>query len=283
MFGSRLLRPAQRLTITIALVVGVGHPLSAQWFKYPTPGVPRTAAGLPDGNAPAPRTPDGKPDLSGIWLADNPLPCPDLLRDGNDCVEKTPLSREAAYIGASLRDGLPFQPWAAALAKNRAENLGKDDPHVRCLPTNIPRGYTLPHLQRVIQLPGYIAMLNEYNASYRQIFTDGRPLPDDPQPGWNGYSSARWDGDVLLVQTIGFRDDLWLDMRGTPMTGGAKLTERLRRPNFGTLLIDLTVDDPKAYTRPWTVTLKQSIVVDTELLDEICLENEKSLQHMVGK
>jgi hypothetical protein len=113
---------------------------------------------------------------------------------------------------------------------------------------------------------------------YRQIFTDGRPLPEDPNPSWNGYSTGTWDGDTLVVQTVGFRDGLWLDMGGNPLTDAARLTERIRRPNYGTLEVQVTVDDKKAYTRPWTVTMNQMIVLDTELIDEFCLENEKSSQ-----
>jgi hypothetical protein len=134
-----------------------------------------------------------------------------------------------------------------------------------------------------VQVPGLIVMLHEFNASYRQIFTDGRPLPVDPQPSWNGYSSGRWEGNTFVVETNGLRDDLWLDMSGNPMTDAARVTERIRRPTFGRLEVEFTVDDPKAYTRPWTVLLKQSIVVDTDLIDEICLENERSTRHMVGK
>ena len=126
-------------------------------------------------------------------------------------------------------------------------------------------------------------MLNEVNAQYRQIFTDGRPLPEDPQPAWNGYSTATWDGDTLVIQTAGFRDDLWLDMMGSPLTDAARVTERMRRPAFGRMEIDVTVDDAKAYTKPWTVTLKQVLVVDTEMIDEFCLENERSSQRMLGK
>jgi hypothetical protein len=126
-------------------------------------------------------------------------------------------------------------------------------------------------------------MIDELNAGYRQVFTDGRPLPADPQPSWNGYSSGKWVGDTLVVDSIGFRDGLWLDISGSPMTDAAKVRERIRRPDYGHLEIEVTVDDLKAYTRPWTVTLKQAIVIDTELVDEICLENEKSVQRMVGK
>ena len=118
-------------------------------------------------------------------------------------------------------------------------------------------------------------MLHEFNASYRQIFTDGRPLPADPQPSWNGYSSGRWDGDTLVVQTNGFRDDLWLDMSGSPLTSAAKVTERFRRVNYGRLDIDVTVDDPKAYTKPWSVTIEMAVQVDTQMLEEICMDNER--------
>ena len=271
----------------VFVLVGLGASsatLSAQWVKHPTAGVPRTGSGAPNVNAPTPRARDGKPDLSGMWRPGNPLPCPPEIssKDG-DCIEKDPLSGWAVNIGMGLAGGLPYQPWAADLVKQRSSDFSKDDPHARCLPANVPRGYTLPHITKVVQVPGLLVMLNEFNASYRQIFTDGRPLPVDPQPSWNGYSSGRWQGDTLVVGTAGFRDDLWLDMSGSPMTGAAKMTERLRRPNYGTLEIELTVDDPKAYTRPWTVLLKQTIALDTELLDEICLENERSVQHMVGK
>lgn len=272
-----------RIVAVATALAMLSAPASAQWFRIRTPGVPRLASGAVDLKAPTPRTADGHPDFSGVWIADNPLPCPPLLRDGNDCLEKMPLSREAYNIAATLAGGLPYQPWAAALAKQRTIDNAKDDPHVRCLPSNPPRSWALPHYQKILQLPGLLALLSEFNASYRQIFTDGRALPVDPQPSWTGYSVGRWDGDALVVNTMGFRDDLWLDMNGNPMTGAAKVTERIRRPNFGTIEIDFTLDDPKAYTKPWTVVLKQSIVVDSELVDEICLENEKSLQHLVGK
>jgi hypothetical protein len=258
-------------------------PLPAQWFHYPTPGVPRLANGKPDLNAPAPKTTDGKPDLSGVWLISNALPCPKDLRDGDNCIEKIPLSHEAVDFGSSIPGGLPYQPWAAALVKQRVADLSKDDPHARCMPPNFPRAFAFPHHQKIIQVRGLLVILDEFNASYRQIFTDARPFPEDPQPSWNGYSSGKWDGETLVVHSIGFRDDLWLDMRGNPMTSAAKVTERFRRPTYGSLEIEVTVDDPKAYTKPWTVTLKQALQVDTELADEICLENEQSVRHMTGK
>jgi hypothetical protein len=144
----------------------------------------------------------------------------------------------------------------------------------------LPRTWGMPHLTKAIHTPRLLVLLYEVNAMYRQIFIDGRPLLVDPNPSWNGYSTATWDRDTLVIQTTGFRDDLWIDMNGAPLTGAGKMTERLRRPNYGTLEVEITVDDPKAYTRPWTVSIKEGLEVDTELIDEICLENEKSWQHM---
>jgi len=265
---------------TWAVAFALSAPLSAQWFHYPTAGVPRTSAGAPDLNARAPRA-GGKPDFSGMWIARNAMPCPPVLRgDDGECAEKTGLSFQAANIASDLPGGLPYQPWAAELVKKRKAAFAKDDPHAQCLPANFPRAYGLPHMQKFVQTPGLLVILDEYNAEYRQIFTDGRPLPVDPQPAWSGYSSGKWEGDTLVVKTTGFRDGLWLDLAGDPMTDAATMTERFRRPNYGRLEIEITVDDPKAYTKPWTVTFKQSIVLDTELVDEICLENEKSVRHL---
>jgi hypothetical protein len=156
-----------------------------------------------------------------------------------------------------------------------AQSPSQLDPHLRCLPPNFPRAWALPQYKKIVQTPGLMLVLNEFNASYRQIFTDGRPLPADPQPSWNGYSTGKWDGDTLVVETIGFRDDLWLDMSGSPLTEAARVTERFQRVNYGTLKLEVTVNDAKAYTKSWTVQMDQSIVLNTEMMDEICLENEK--------
>jgi len=185
-----------------------------------------------------------------------------------------------ANIGVDLPGGLPYQPWLVPIVKQRTENLAKDDPHIRCLPDNFIRAYGMPHLLRFVHTPGLLVVLNELNAGYRLVYTDARPLPKDPNPTLQGYSSAKWSGDTLVVDSIGFRDDTWIDWNGSVLTQSAKVREQIRRPDFGHLEIQITVDDPKAYTRPWTVTLRQRIVVDTELIDEMCLENEQSLQHM---
>ena len=268
---------AASVAIAGGIAVLLSTTMTAQWFDYPTPRVPRTRSGAVNREAPTPRTREGKPDFSGIWLADNHLPCPPLLRDGTECLEKTPLSAWAYHIDAGLDGGLPYQAWAAAAVKQRSADNSKDDPHVSCMPSNPPRMWTLPHYVRLVQTTGLLTMLNEYNSAYRLIYVDGRPLPVDPQPSWNGYSTARWEGDALVVRTNGLRDDLWLDMAGNPMTSAATLTERIRRPNYGTLDIEFTVDDSKAYTRPWTVHIRQAIVVDSDLIEEVCLEGVKPL------
>ena len=266
------------MTYAFALFVTALFPGLAfgQWITYPTPGVPRTADGKPNLSAPAPRTADNKPDLSGIWGWEDNRPCPP---DG--CPDQK-VGQEFIDIGWSLKGGLPFQPWAADLKKTRGAD-NKLDPQTRCLPRGSVRVLTDGLYKKFVQVPGLLLILSERNASYRQIFTDGRPLPDDPNPSWNGYSSGKWDGDTMVVRTTGFLDGSWLDAGGSPLTEAATVTERFRRVNFGKLEIEVTVDDPRAYTRPWTIKLTQPIVVDTDLLDYICLENEKDVSHMVGK
>jgi hypothetical protein len=222
--------------------------------------------------------PDGKPDLSGIWT----MMCP-TAKGPVMCLPETYVSREFANIGQGLDGGLPFQQWAADAVKARRSENGRDDPFTHCLPGTPARIHTVPFLRKFVQTPGLLLLLSEANASYRQIFIDGRPLPEDPNPSWNGYSTGHWEGDTLVVETSGFRDEQWLDRWGSPLTDKAKMTERFRRVNFGTLEIELTVDDSKAYTMPWTVRLSQSIALNTELLDWICLENEKDWSHLVGR
>lgn len=268
------------VVLALAAAVGLSTTVIAQYLRYPTPGVPTTADGKPNLAAPAPRTPDGKPDFSGIWLTGNPLCAGGLDPVSLTCGSELPMGREGINFGASLPGSLPYQPWLAALTKKRTAEDAKDDPHVKCLPDTFLRAYSLPHLLKFVQTPGLLVMLNEMNAGYRQVFLDNRPLPEDPVPSWQGYSSARWEGDTLVINSNGFRDDIWIDWNGSVINEGAKVQERIRRPDYGHLEIEVTVDDPKAYTRPWTVTLRQQIALNTELVDEICLENERSLQRM---
>ena len=248
----------------------------AQWLHYPTAGIPRTKDGEPNLTAPAPKTPDGKPDLSGVWEVLHNRPCPPA-----GCDDMW-IPQEFIDIGWSLKGGLPYQPWAKEIVERTRGNRSKD-PNSKCLPTGIVRMYTTPLFRKIVQTPGLLLILTEREVSYRQIFTDGRPLPVDPQPSWVGYSSGRWEGDTLVIQTTGFRDGLWLDANGSPLTESGKITERIQRVNFGKLEIEITVDDPKAYTSPWTVKLTQLLAPDTDLLDYYCVENEKDGPHLVGK
>jgi hypothetical protein len=294
------LRRRQRYeaVVTVGLVILSSGHLPAQWIKYPTAGVPRKADGSVNMPAPTPRMTDGKPDFSGIWTTAEPnILRPGVLsspveraasngpRSSNDAESpgdpgRITGSRQMANLGVDLPGGLPYQPWLVPIVKERTANLAKDDPHIKCLPDNFLRAYGMPHLLKFVHTPNLLVMLNELNAGYRQVFTDARPLPEDPTPSWQGYSSGKWSGDTLVIDTIGLRDDTWIDWNGSVVTQAAKVREQMRRPDFGHLEIQVTVDDPKAYTKPWTVTLKQRIVVDTELIDEICLENEQSLKHM---
>jgi len=199
-----------------------------------------------------------------------------LLPPTRTCPPRTAsFSRQSVNIGIDMPGGLPYQPWLAKLVEERTANQSIDDPHIRCLPDLFVRAYGLPHYLKFVQTPDLLVMLNEYNGVYRQVFTDGRALPQDPNPSWQGYSSAMWSDDALVIDTIGFRDDVWLDWAGSMITSAGKLRERIRRPDFGHLVIEVTVDDPKAYTKPWSVTLRQQFAADTELIDEICAEGER--------
>jgi hypothetical protein len=264
-----------KIVITLA-ASGLCVPLTAQWLSYPTPGIPRTIDGKPDFSAPTPRTRDGNPDLSGLWEASTEGATYAPTAGG------LLLSPELVDIGARFKGGLPFRPWARDLKNARQADNSKDRPTAKCLPTGVLQGHTFPMPRKIVQVPGLVVILSEWDTAYRQIFTDGRPLPVDPQPSFNGYSSGRWGGDTL-VRTIGFQDGLWADETGTPITEKARITERFRRLNFGKLEIEVTVDDAKAYTGPWTVKLNQSFKPDTDLLETICLENERDAPHLLGK
>jgi hypothetical protein len=241
--------------------------LSAQWLNYPTKGIPRTADGKPNLEAPAPRASDGKPDLSGVWEADGQTYFFDLA------------------AGLKPEDVVP-QPWAKALQQKYEDNLHADDPLAHCLPHDLPRINTnglFPF--KIVQTPGLVVILYEQLNQFRQIFMDGRTLAKDLNPTWLGYSTGRWDGDTLVVDSRGFNGKAWLDtQKGHPASEELHVTERFRRKNFGTLDVVATIDDPKAYAKPWTTTTqKMFLQLDTDLLEFICGENEKDAPHMVGK
>jgi hypothetical protein len=180
---------------------------------------------------------------------------------------------------------LPYQPWALNLRNERLAQNSKDHPDAHCLPLNPVQLWFHPQPRKLIQTTREIVMLAEANGGTRQIFTDGRELPkkDDVQPWWYGYSVGRWEGDTLVVESTGFLDNAWIDENGSPITNEAHLTERIRRPNYGTLEIEVTVNDPKTYTKPWTVTANQRLMADDELIEFICAENNTSVPHLVGK
>ncbi|HUI81575.1 MAG TPA: hypothetical protein VLY24_26805 [Bryobacteraceae bacterium] len=284
---------AKRVVVWIAFA-GIPVTLSAQWPPYATPAVPKTADGKPNLEGPVPRTADGKPDLSGIWdfrdffreqrrAAGTPPPAPPGPPAGGLGLAPVIGPNQFFNIGSTLKDGLPFQPWAAELRKKRASENNKDNPDAHCLPLGLMQLHTHPQPRKIIQTPKLIVILYEAQAGVRQIFMDGRSLPGpDAEPWWYGYSIGHWDGDTLVVETNGFRDDVWLDVEGSPLTNAGKMTERFRRVDFGHLEIDVTVDDPKVYTKPWTVRISQRIMLDTDLIEFICNENEKSVPHLVG-
>jgi hypothetical protein len=264
-----LLYGASVVTVMAALSAAV----SAQWPKYPTSGVPRLPNGEPNLSAPAPRTPDGKPDLSGMWENER--------RDPKEPADSSrPPLANFANIGAGFKDGLPLTPWAAEVVKQRVAENSKGNPDAHCLPMGIVQFNTHPFPRKIFQTPTAVLIVYEANSWVRQIMTDGRPLPDnDPDPWWNGYSVGKWDGGILVVDTMGFRDDGWLDIRGNPQTEKARVREKFRRVDYGHLEIEITIDDPKAYSHSWTVLVKQRLMVDTELIEFVCNENERSTQY----
>ncbi len=271
------------LTSFIALVAAMSATVAAQWPNYPSRKVPRTTDGRVDFDAPPPRAADGHIDLSGVyenlWFYNGKIGQPPASPAGE------PPQTTFAEIGSGFKDGLPFQPWARELHDRRKAENSKDNPDAHCLPMGLMQFHIHPQPRKIVQTPDLIIILYEGNAGIRQIFTDGRPLPKigDVQPWWYGYSTGHWEGDTLVVLSNNFRDDGWLDINGSPLTEQATMTERYTRPSYGTLRIDVTIDDPKAYTKPFTVRLTQKIVPDGELIEFICAENERSTAHMVGR
>jgi hypothetical protein len=257
-----------KVVTTVVAAIVIGSPLAAQWIKYPTPGTPRTRDGKPNLAAPAPRT-RGVPDLSGIWHTAGNLPS-----QGSGDLPLNPL---LVRFGTNSKGDLPYRPQTREVMSKRRM---KDQHYLTCVTPGGPQMLVLPTMRKIVQTPGLVLILSEYNVHYRQIFTDGRPLPDDPQPTWNGYSVGKWEGDTLVVHSLGYRDDQTLDLQGSPLTNTAKVTERFHRPSFGRLEVEVTVDDPKAYTRPFTVLVKEDLAPDTDLLDAPCTDNEKDLPHL---
>lgn len=304
--------------------------VAAQWPTIQDPAVPRDPQGKVIMDAPAPRTADGHPDLSGVWVrANSGPPGVDPLRgqrqgtagpQGTETGRRVePGNTNAPFTGgpggvslepraegfpfdasgppvatffeagANMPGGLPYSPWAAAIRKQRFDvDKAKDNPDAMCMPMGFLQFHQQPQPRRIYHMPKLILIEYEANYGLRHIYLDGRTLPPqgEPQPWWYGYSVGRWEGDTLVVETNNLRGaedgpyDGWLDVNGSPYSQQAKFTERFRRPNFGRLQIDVTLEDQKAYTKPWTVRVDQRILPDEELIEFICNENQQFRQRI---
>jgi hypothetical protein len=246
---------------------------SAQWLDYPTPGIPRAPDGKPNLTAPVPKAADGKPDLSGLWR-----------RSRNPNQRRTTLA-----MGPNLEDFMrpgetipPLLPAAEKLHQQRMANLMADRPSARCLPHGIPDQMLIGVPLKIVQNPGLTLILYEEFARFRQIFTDGRGHPPVTGPAWLGYSIGKWEGDWFVVDTRGFNDKSWLDDSGRPHTEALHTIERFRRKDFGHMDVEVTIDDPQAYTRPWAFPMQFEFLADTEMIEDVC-DNEKDSAHSVGK
>jgi hypothetical protein len=267
-----------------ALLLGAPVCAGAQWVNHPTPGLPRSVDGRPNLAAPAPRTSHGKPDLSGVWQAD-PAPIPDLMKlvpgGQNGLGEDIPSKYFVNVLADYPRGQEPLQPKAAAhSARLSLDTVQHDDVGINCLPSGLPMFLTTPAPFKVVQTPGLIVMLSESDTSFRQIFTDGRTHPADPQPSWMGSSIGRWEGDTLVVETVGFNDRGQLDVMGHRHSGALRLTERYTRRSTGHMDVQFTFDDPETFTTPVTVTVGMGLRADTDLIEYICAENEKDRHRM---
>ena len=288
----------RRAIAGVAVIVTIGSvSIGAQWPKRPAPGVPRGADGRVRMDAPTPRMSDGKPDLSGVWIrfrgegAFTPPELSGLIRNQAAAPQTPPPPVDpnsppiAAFweIGANVPGGLPLTPWAAELKKQRMASNMRDNPDANCLPMGLTQFHMHGQPRKIMQNSGVIAIMYEANYGLRYIYTDGRTLPaqGSVQPFWYGYSVGRWEGDTLVVETNNLRgaetgpSDGWLDVRGSPYSDQAKFTERIRRPTYGKLEIDITLDDPKAYTKPFTLRVNQQISPDDEMIEFICNENQQ--------
>ena len=248
-----------RTLLQFALMVFLSTTVIAQWANVPTPQIPRTPDGKPNLSAPAPRLPDGTPDLSGVWSPPTGY-SRDLTRD--------------------LKEGAPFQPWAKTLYDERATgSLWKEEPDANCLPQGVPKVLLVPAVWRIVQTPKIVFFVHEAFNLWWQAFMDGREyvVTDDVTPTWHGYSTGKWDGDTLVVDSRGFNGKVWLDQLGKPSTEALHVTTRFRRKDFGHMNIQITIDDPEAYTKPWTVDVEVNLLPNGELLEFICLENEKDV------
>jgi hypothetical protein len=278
-----------RIGLAFTVTLTCAH---AQWLNYPTPGTPRTPDGKANLSAKAPRASNGKPDLSGVWRA-APAPPGENERLFGSVVGEYVVPGDdprtfSKYFMNILVDFKPeenpMRPATAQLFQHNAERKGTDNPATRCLPQGIPRADIFSYLPfKIIQTPGIVVVMYELDNMHRQIYTDGRPLPVDPQPSWLGYSIGKWEGDTLVVESAGFNDKSWLDSAGHPHSEEMRIQERFHRRDFGHMDLALTIQDPKMYTKPIAFQVTEVLLPDSDILENVCNENEKDLAHLEKK
>jgi hypothetical protein len=277
----------RRIGVPLFVVVAALQVVSAQWLNYPTPGIPRLPNGKPDLSAKAPRTRDGKPDLSGVWhvLSESLEEKTRLFGPGIGVIsvpgmEPDTVSKYGFDLLLDFKPGeIVMTPEGQAIFDRRRKD-DSDIPTTHCLPMGTPLATLLSEVQKIVQTPGLILIMHEIDGIPRQVYTDGRKLPADPAPSWLGSSVGRWEGDVLVVNTVGLNDRVWLDVSGHPRSEAMRMTERYRRRDVGHLDVEITFDDPKMYNKPFTVKVTHLLQADADILEYVCNENEKDRAHM---
>ncbi len=272
-----------RTVVYLLLLLAPGA--GAQWLHYPTPGIPRTRDGKPNLSAPAPKV-NGKPELSGVWQIE-PTPLEELKKLFGDVdaldVPGDDASLYSKYFLSVLADYPPNQspllPAAAEILLRHDKHDSADLPYTKCLPAGVPLSETLPFPFKIVPTPGLTLIVHESDSSVRQIYTDGRKHTPDPQPTWSGYSVGHWEGDTLVVDTVGFNDLSWLDVSGTPHSEALHTVERMRRRDFGHLDVQVTLEDPKTFSKALTIHYSARLLADSDIQENICAENEKDLRH----
>jgi hypothetical protein len=284
---STLIRMSTLIKTSGIMLAGVLVCAQAQWLHYPTPGTPRTRDGKANLSAPTPRASNGKPDLSGVWQVE-PVPAEieRLLGKGIDFAavpgdDPRTFSKYFFNILADFKsDEEPMKAEAAEFFRKHTKDFVKANTETYCLPMGIPRAELLSVPFKIIQTPGLILMIYEADGMHRQVYTDGRKLPVDMEPAWLGYSTGKWDAATLVVDTAGFNDRSPLDRAGHPRSEETRMIERFRRRDFGHMEVQITIDDPQNYTKPFTIKFNLRLLPDTDVLEKVCAENERDLRHL---
>lgn len=255
----------KKLPVPMVALCLLGFSAFGQWVKVPPLEAPRTTAGEIDLKAPAPRLPNGKLDLSGSWSPDDNRYIRDFALDMKP-------------------EDVPYQPWSKKLFDERKDGShSREDPDAHCLPQGVPKIDSVQYPWKVVYSPNSIVIIYEAFNYWRQIFTDGREMSPDANPTWFGYSTGKWDGDTFVVDTRGFNGKMWLDQLGRPTSDKLHVTERYRRVNYGTMLIEMTIDDPGAYTKPFGNRQEMHLRPGWEPMEFICGENNTDLPHLPAR